>query len=240
MAVEGLLHGPEEQPARVDDAAADRRDVQVQQRRDRRADRARPLRCGGRPPPRWDRPRGPRAAARRRRHPGPQQAASPAAAPSSRWLGRGRWPPNSPRRRRRSAVLGIGHHVADVAGVAQPPLSTRPLRMSPPPIPVDTTMPRALACPAAEPVQCSAIATQTASLCTRTGPLGQRSRSRAASGNSRHCGRLSGDTTPSGHAMGPAEPQPTPPRARPRRAPAPARRPPPPPTRAARRRPDRP
>ena len=49
------------------------------------------------------------------------------------------------------------------------PVTARPSRISPPPTPVETTMPSTLRCPRAAPFQCSATATATASPIIPTG-----------------------------------------------------------------------
>ncbi len=89
------------------------------------------------------------------------------------------------------------------------PSISRPPRISPPPTPVETTIPRTFSAPTPAPRQCSATATQTASLWMCTGSLNS-SDSRARSGKSRQLGMFSGETSPLGQRIGPPQPTPTP------------------------------
>ncbi len=84
-----------------------------------------------------------------------------------------------------------------------------PLRTSPPPTPVETTMHSALAWPRAAPCQCSAAVIATPSPTSTTGSSPTRARTPATSGKSRQPGMLTGLTVPDEASTGPALPMPT-------------------------------
>ena len=90
------------------------------------------------------------------------------------------------------------------------PLISLPSSTSPPPTPVNTTMPSIVVRPRPAPRQCSPTAKQIASLCSRTESPSNRSRSRSRSGNACQAGMFSGETFPAGHSIGPPQPHPTP------------------------------
>src|SRR6266699_2964442 len=71
-------------------------------------------------------------------------------------------------------------------------------------------MPSRSAVPTPTPCQCSPTAMPTASLWMRTGSTSNSRRRRWRSGNPRHAGMLSGETSPAGQTIGPAHETPTP------------------------------
>ena len=95
------------------------------------------------------------------------------------------------------------------------PAIALPPRISPPPIPVETTIPMRLDSPWPAPIQCSASAMHSPSMRRVTGTAGTRAVIWSRRGYSRQFGKFRGDTLPSATVMGPALPMPTPTRVAP-------------------------
>ena len=135
-----------------------------------------------------------------------------APAPSAPARARARWPPGS----RRPPQLHTGPSAGSTTtwpiwpALPDAPSISRPSRIRPPPTPVETTMPSTLRTPRPAPRQCSPMAMHDRVVMHPHRDAREAFPQPARSGKDRQAGMFSGDTTPSGHSIGPPQPQPTP------------------------------